>query len=50
VKKTPKSRTPGQMANMLGSYWRGSARGLRPIRRETGGEGTINQATSIHLA
>ena len=50
VKKTPKSRTPGQMANTLGSYWRGSASGLRPIRRETGGEGRSNQATSIDLA
>jgi len=50
VKKTPKSRTPGQMANTLGSYWRGSAFGLRPIRRETRGEGRCNQATSIDLA
>jgi len=50
VKKTPKSRTPGQMANTFGSYWRGSASGLRPIRREIGGEGRSNQATSIDLA
>jgi len=27
VKKTLKSRTPGQRANTLGSYWRGSASG-----------------------
>jgi len=38
------------MANTLGRYWRGSASGLRPIRRETGGEGRSNQATSIDLA
>ena len=50
VKKTPKSRAPGQMANTLGSYWRGSASGLRPIRRETGGEGRSNEAMSIDLA
>ena len=50
MKKTPKSRTPGQMANTLGRYWRGSASGLRPIRRETGGEGRSNQAMSIDLA
>ena len=50
VKKTPESRTPGQMANTLGSYWRGSASGLRPIRREPRGEGRSNQVTSIDLA
>jgi len=49
VKKTPKSRTPGQMVNTLGSYWSGAGSGLRPIRRETGGEGRSNQATSIDL-
>jgi len=50
VKKTPKSRTPGQMVNTLGSYWRGPASGLRPVRRETAGEGRRNQATRIDLA
>jgi len=50
VKKTPKSRTPGHMANTLGRYCRGSASGLRSIRRETGGEGRSNQAMSIDLA
>jgi len=28
VKKIPKSRTPGQMANSLGSYWKGSVLGI----------------------
>ena len=50
MKKTPKSCTPSQMANTHGSYWRGSASGLRPISRETRGEGRRNQVTSIDLA
>ena len=50
VKKTPKSRIPGQMASTLGGYWQGSAKGLRPIRKSTGGEGRSNQVTSIDVA
>jgi len=50
VKKTPKGCTPSQIVNTLGSYLRRSPSGLRPSRRETGGEGRSNQATSIDLA
>jgi len=50
VKKTPKSQLPGQMKNTLGGYWKGSASGLRPIRKSTGGAGRSSQATSIDLA